>query len=363
MSATSQIAYRTADGEFAHTMPDLIEPSWWTGSQALDPATFTIDASGYSMDAGDLAADSELAQRMRQMFHDVGLVHLTNTRLSELADMRSFAKIVVDTEMPYAGGSNPRDNIEPNVYEVGAPLTAWLHYHHEMAYIGKSTRMVSFLCRDELPDRGATFVSDSVAVTEALLATEFGQKLKELGVCYRRDLSDREAFVGRLEEGVYNHWQKSLDTDDPAEAEARAHQRGLVTEWGENRMLKTRFYVSAFEYFPQMDRNLLYCSVADHGMWFDTWPLVQHLPYNERPLHLTFGDDSEMSRDELRQFVDIYGRFGIKLDWRQGDIGIICNYRFAHGRPGISLQEGENRTLGVLLGAQYDRVGALADKW
>ena len=169
--------------------------------------------------------------------------------------------------------------------------------------------------------------------------------------------------MDRVEEGVYNHWQKSLDTDDPAVAEARAQERGLVTEWGDDRLLKTRFYVSAFEYFPQMDRNLLYCSVADHGMWFDTWPLVQHLPYKDRPLHLTFGDDSEMSHDELRQFVEIYGQFGIKLDWRQGDIGIICNYRFAHGRPGIHLEAGEDRTLGVLLGAQYDRVGALPDKW
>ncbi len=363
MALSSPIAYRVAEGEFASTLPDLIEPSWWTGTPALDPATFTIDCSEYEMGEADLAEDSELAVRMRETFERVGLVHLVNTGLTELAAMRKFAKIVVETEMDYAGGSNPRDNIEPNVYEVGAPLTAWLHYHHEMAYVGKSTRMLSFLAAEAVPEKGATFVSDSVAVTDELLASDFGKKLAELGVCYHRNLTDRDAFVDRVEEGVYNHWQKSLDTEDPDEAVARAQARGLVTEWGADRLLKTRYYVSAFEYFPQMDRNLLYCSVADHGMWFDTWPLVQHLPHHERPLHLTFGDDSEMSRDELREFVEIYGRHGIPIDWRKGDLAIVCNYRFAHGRPGIHLEDGEARELGVILGAQYDRVGAKPDKW
>ncbi|NNE74113.1 MAG: syringomycin synthesis regulator SyrP, partial [Acidimicrobiales bacterium] len=107
----------------------------------------------------------------------------------------------------------------------------------------------------------------------------------------------------------------------------------------------------------------LYCSVADHGMWFDAWPLVMHLGYEQRPLHMTYGDDTEITKDELRQFVAAYDQFGIPIDWRRGDVAVVCNYRFAHGRPGIELGEGEARELGVLLGEKYDRVGALPDKW
>jgi len=44
-------------------------------------------------------------------------------------------------------------------------------------------------------------------------------------------------------------------------------------------------------------------------------------------------------------------------------VGIVCNYRFAHGRPGIHLRDGERRQLGVVLGEQYDRVGTPTDKW
>ncbi len=344
-------------------LPGVIEPRWWTGEPALPPASFTIDCSDYAMDDSDLSTDGELARRMNATFDDVGLVCLVNTRLTDLSRMRLFGKLVVENEMRYKGGANPRNDLVDNVYEVGAPLHAWLHYHHEMAYISHSTRMLGFLCNKAVEGKGWTFVSDNLQATDALMQTEFGHKLKELGLCYHRNLTDRDAFAGTDEIGVYNHWQKSMLTEDPDEAAAVAESRGLEVEWGKNRLLKTRYYISAFEYFPQLDRNVLYSSLADDGMWFDTWPKVMHLPYDERPLKLTFGDGTEMTRDEKQLFIDVYDRFGIPIKWNVGDIAVVCNYRFAHGRPGIHLAEGEERELGVLIGESYERVGDLPDKW
>jgi hypothetical protein len=353
----------STSADMLQPLPGVIEPRWWTGTPALPAESFTIDCSDYAMDDGDLDRDGELARRMNAMFDETGLVHLVNTRLTDLPSMREFARLVVEHEMRYKGGANPRDSLAKSVYEVGAPLDAWLHYHHEMAYIGRSTTMLGFLCHKALPDRGYTFVSDSLRATDAILETEFGQKLKRLGICYHRNLTDREAFRGTDQIGVYNHWQKSMMTDDPDEAIAMARSRGLEAEWGPDRLLKTRYYVSAFEYFPQLDRNVLYSSVADDGMWFDSWPRVMHLPYDERTLKLTFGDDTEMTREEKQLFVDVYDRFGIPIPWSVGDIAIVCNFRFAHGRPDIHLEDGESRELGVVIGESFDRVGDLPDKW
>ncbi len=349
--------------EQINPLAGTIEPRWWTGTPALDPTLFTIDCSHQVIDEQALAPDGELAKLMRETFNKVGLVHVRHTGLSDLQMMRRVAKLVLDHEMVYTGGANPRNSLEPNVYEVGAPLQAWLHYHHEMAYIGKSTRMLGFLAYKAAPGKGQTFVSDNVQATDALMKTAFGQKLKDLGLCYHRDLTDRDAFQGTDEIGVYNHWQKSMLTDDPEEAVRTASERGLETEWGPNRLLKTRYYISAFEYFEPLDRNLLYSSVADDGMWFDTWPKVMHLPFDQRPLKLTFGDGTEMTRDEKQQFVDVYDNFGIPIDWQQGDVALICNYRFAHGRPRIFLENGEERELGVLIGESYDRVQDKPEKW
>jgi hypothetical protein len=216
----------------------------------------------------------------------------------------------------------------------------------------------------KMPSEGGyTFVSDNCQATDALMATDFGQKLKKLGLCYHRNLSDRDSYLDRLDIGVYNHWQQSMLTDDPDEAVAEAQSRGLEVEWGPDRLLKTRYYISAFEFFPQLDRNLLYASMADDGTWFDTWPLVQHLPAEERPLKLTFGDGTEMTAEEKALFIKIYDDFGIPIPWKVGDVALICNYRFAHGRPAVHLKEGEQRELGVLIGESFDRLQTVDDKW
>ena len=344
-------------------LPNIIEPKWWTGTPAIDPAKFVIDGMEYRVNGQPLAPSAELEARMQQTYDNVGLVHVVNTGLESLQSMREIATQVMKQQRAYEGGANPRKAIEKNVYEIGAPLEAWLHYHHEMAYIGSSTKMVSFMAHKMPSSGGATFVSDNCQATDALLATPFGQKLKELGLCYHRNLTDREAFKDRVNIGVYNHWQQSLLTEDLEQAEAEARSRGLEVEWGPDRLMKTRFYISAFEYFPQLDRNLLYSSLADDGMWFDTWPLVQHLPAEERPLKLTFGDGSEMTAEEKALFLKVYDDYGIPIDWKVGDVALICNYRFAHGRPSIHLKPGESRELGVLIGESFDRVEAVEGKW
>jgi len=344
-------------------LPDIIEPKWWTGTPAISPELFTIDGNDFRVPGEPLAPSDQLAQRMQTTFDEIGLVHVINTGLTDMQAMRLIATQVLKNERQYEGGANPRKTLQPNVYEVGAPLEAALHYHHEMAYIDSSTTMVSFMCNKMPAEGGYTFVSDNVAATESILATPFGQKLKKLGICYHRDLTDRDSFQGRIEYGVYNHWQLSMLTDDKDEAIAEARSRGLTAEWGEDRKLKTRYTISAFEYFPHLDRNLLYSSMADDGAWFDTWPLVQHLSPDERPLKLTFGDLTEMTREEKELFIDIYDRHGIPIPWKVGDVGLICNYRFAHGRPGIHLKEGEDRELGVLIGESFRRLQTLEDKW
>jgi hypothetical protein len=113
----------------------------------------------------------------------------------------------MEQTMDYKGGANSRAALEPYFLEVGAPATANLHYHHEMAYIGKSSTKLCFSIVDILDgDRGNTFFSDQVPATEDILKTELGQKLKEKGICYQRFLTDKEAYKGEDESTVYNHW-------------------------------------------------------------------------------------------------------------------------------------------------------------
>jgi len=279
----------------------------------------------------------------------------------------------------YRGGANSRWSVGMNVFDTGAPRQAHLHYHHEMTYVSKSIPMIAFACSEATKGKGCSYVSDGLGTTDAILKTPLGQKLKEKGICFVRNLTDREAFKGtqagwngKDEHGVYNHWQTSFGVETQEEVEILAKERSLDVEWGPNRLLKTVYRVSAFEYSPQFDRNLLYSSLADDAMWFDTWPGVEELPVmkefgdatmHDRPLKMTFGDGTNFTREELIEYIDVYDQYGLQVAWERGDVLAIDNIRWAHGRPAYDLEEGEKRMLGVVLGPQMDRQGCRPDKW
>lgn len=370
-----------------------IVPRFWTGTTPIPVESYTFDCSQYDMKnivtTKDNSSETDhtslhevkinydhpqatkMIDEMTKMFTDVGAVHCINTGLTSMEEMEKLSKVISGEGMWYEGGANLRGFLEKNVYDTGAPRQANIHYHSEMAYVHDSTKWIAFLCEHAPKDplKGATFLSDKRGATDEVMSTPFGEKLKEKGMCYVRKLPDLKYFKdNNLDSSiVYNYWQTSMGTDDMDEAVEVANRKGLEVEWQDSpmfgRYMVTKYYVSAFEYCPYTDKNLLYASLADDYMWFDTWPGVKALPHWERPLKLNFGDDEVMTRDEKQQFIDVYDNHGLPIYWRQGDISVVCNYRFAHGRPQYGLEPEEKRELGVVLGEAYRRQEDLPEKW
>jgi hypothetical protein len=353
----------------------VIEPKFWQGYDAFSKSAFTVDGGGKLHKEAHPPAD--LLEELKDVYSSEGCVHLVNTGLTDLAEMQKYIKHVQGKQIWYEGGANRREALQKglNVYEVGAPAKAWLHYHHEMAYNAHSIQNLGFCCKKATPGKGATFVSEQTSVTDLLLQMDVGKKLKEKGVTYIRCLTDRDFYSSRYanreqENTVYNHWQISFGVDTPEEAEKMATACGLEWEWvsdplhPENeRYLKTSINISAFEYAPTLDRNILFSSVADHHMWFDRWPGVMELPAEKRPLTMTYGDGSEITEEDRANWVHAYDTGGIKIPWAVGDCVVVCNYRYAHGRPDYHLEAGEERELGVCIGPKFGRIGQDDSKW
>merc|ERR1711935_1242094 len=124
-----------------------------------------------------------------------------------------------------------------------------------MAYMGSTVQSLGLFCSSCLPSgAGSSFLSDNIVATENILKTDVGKRLYEHGLVYIRCLTDKE---DSNDLGVYNHWQDSFHVSTPAEAEAKAKERGLEVEWGERRYLKTMYRAPAFEWFPKLEQNLL----------------------------------------------------------------------------------------------------------
>jgi hypothetical protein len=131
--------------------------------------------------------------------------------------------------------------------------------------------------------------------------------------------------------------------------------------WG--RWLKSRFYQNPFEFNPHPDdqTNHIFASLGEHSCSFDFWPGINRLNQQDRQLSYVFGDGEELTEAECLQISKAYTKYGIEIPWKTGDVGIMCNFRFAHGRPPYSLNPGEKRELGVILGPFHTRAGPRPD--
>ena len=300
----------------------------------------------------------------RKSLLEHGIVHLKHIEYENVAQLGRFASIIMNGDSTYVGGANPRNPVVANVYETGAPLQADIQYHHEMAYMKTSVTNLAFMCTAAPKNGGNTFLSDNIVATSEIMKTPLGVDLLKYGIVYTRCLTDSTSAPTGA--GVYNHWQDSFETNDRAEAQRIAESRGLKILWGNDGYMKTTYAADAFEFFPLLGQNLLYTSVADDSIWFNSWPGFEKMPCfdnltdatpQERPLKMTLGNGREFTRLELQELINVYGKSSIRVDWEKGDIVIICNYRFAHGRPRHNTERDGEREIRVCLGPVFDRIG------
>jgi hypothetical protein len=171
----------------------IIKPYYWTGTPSLPYTEFTIDCLSEYEPSQVSSENPTFVDHIKSTYNKHGLIYLKNTGKTEYNEMLDLSRIVMpqENQQKYEGGSNWRNTIESNVYDTGAPRQAWIHYHHEMAYVGSSPKQIAFLCKHAPEGKGYTYVSYSNGHTGELMKSELGQKLKEKGICYVRCLSDR----------------------------------------------------------------------------------------------------------------------------------------------------------------------------
>jgi alpha-ketoglutarate-dependent taurine dioxygenase len=315
-----------------------------------------LNAKDYQIDCRDFESRQALEAEIRQRFSQTGAVLLINTGLEDLSKLDHWGNILIDEPMTYEGGTQPRPQISKNIYDVVGyePHYIYIYPHNEMAYLPRFPQCLVFGCIAIPTKGGETLAFDNVAVTHEILQTRLGQKLKDKGVCYIRNLTDANA-QNRV---VYKHWQNVFGVDSREQIETIAQREAWDIKWMEKSRLNIFYQTDAYEYNELLGENLLFTPVGHHGMYFDDMSPLNTLPYEERPFHMTYGDGEPFTEKEIEFFVRIFDNHSLPIFWKPGWIAMLDNERWAHARPPFTLQAGESRKLGALLGIPKNRLGA-----
>nr|VFK13968.1 MAG: Taurine catabolism dioxygenase TauD, TfdA family [Candidatus Kentron sp. LFY] len=315
-----------------------------------------LDVEDYRIDCREFESWPALEKKVRRRFSRKGAVLLTDTGLDDLSHLGRWGNVLIDEPMTYQGGTGARPRFGENIYDVLAnePSHAYIYPHNEMSYLSRFPRCLVFGCQ-AIPHRGGeTFLFDNQSSTGEILETDIGQRLQGSGVRYVRNLTDANG----ADDVVYKHWQDAFDVSTRGEMEDIAGREGWTLEWRENGGARLSYWREAYEYNEVLEENLFFVNLSLLGAYFDDWHPFDTIPHEDRPFNVIHGDGTPFTEQETEYLVHVFDNHCLPIFWKPGWIAMFDNERWAHARPPFTLQPGERRKLGAMMGNPKSRIGA-----
>ena len=206
--------------------------------------------------------------------------------------------------------------------EYPSPRTIQLH--SEMAYMKTWPRYVAFHSLVVADEGGETTICDiekvSADVGDAIL-----QPFAEKGVMYRRT----------FQRGVDIPWQSAFQTDDKADVLEVADRNGMTVEWLDGDALVTTHRAQGT--FTAEDGRNIYFSQAHlfHESALDPGArdqIIRAFGRDRLPRQAFYGDGSAIEAAAMQTVRDAFEANQTGMHWRAGDVLILDNMRYAHGR-------------------------------
>lgn len=277
------------------------------------------------------ACDSiaELALRIKPLstdrLHLHGAFRLQTSCLKTVADFHQLLTQMNVALMRYEFASTPRSQLSGEVYSsTEYPADQEILLHNEMAYTTVWPEKLWFFCETPSTTGGETPIADSRAIYLDIPAE------------IRRLFEQKQLlYVRNYRPGLDIPWQKVFNTTEKLVVEQMCRKFGLQYEWrGEE--LKTWQVVQSTTRHP----------LTQEQVWFNQAHLfhLSNLPLeyremllsmfreDELPRNVLFADGTPIEEAMLTEIKAVMAKHKQKFCWQAGEIMLLDNLLFAHGR-------------------------------
>jgi hypothetical protein len=234
-------------------------------------------------------------------------------------------EIVDDELLDDAFWSTPRSKVGGKTLtatEYPSPRTIQLH--SEMAYMSTWPRYVAFHSLLVADEGGQTTICD-IETVSAELGADFLEPFADKGVLYRRT----------FQRGVDIPWQTAFQTEDKDDVLEVAARNGMTVEWLDGDALVTTHKAQGT--FKAEDGRDIWFSQAHlfHESALDPQArdnIVAAFGRDRLPRQAFYGDGSAIADADMQRVRDVFEANQTGMHWQPGDVLILDNMRFAHGR-------------------------------
>ena len=298
-------------------LTSLLDMELQPGKPPILRAEATGDAPGWAAEHRD-ALRAVVAEHGAVLVRGLGLRDATQTTavFQRLATSLMTEKEAFARRQVYADG----------VYSSATwPANQPMCMHHELSYRLEIPSLLLFACLGAPTRGGATAVSDSPTVLEAL----------------PKDLTERFERDGWILTRSYNDeigatLAEAFGTEDHGAIESYCRANAIGFEWQPDGGLRTWQRRSAVVHHPVTGQRCWFNQIAFLNEWTIDPEVREYvvemygadgLPFNTR-----FGNGDPIGEDVVLLLNQVYEANTVREPWQAGDLMLVDNIRTAHSR-------------------------------
>lgn len=236
-----------------------------------------------------------------------------------------FSMLFKDEQLDYIYRSTPRTKLQNKVYTASEYHPGeTIRLHNENSYTNRWPLRIAFCCIKPPAQGGQTPIADSRDVFRSMPA-DIVETFDHKGLMYVRNYGSIDL-----------PWSEVFQTTDRKAAESYCAHNDIEVEWLPNNGLRTRQFTPGLQKHP----------VTSEPVWFNSAhmfhvsslrqdvhkAMVSLVGEENLPRNVYYGDGSRIPNEVFDRIRAAYLKNKILFDWQAGDLLILDNMLFAHGR-------------------------------
>jgi len=298
-------------------LASLLDVELQRGKPPILRAEATGDAAGWAAEHRDV---------LRAVVAEHGAVLVRGLGLRDAAETTAVFRRLATTLMIEKEAFARRQVYADGVYSSATwPANQQMCMHHELSYRLEVPSLLLFACLGAPTGGGATAVSDSPTVLDAL----------------PKDLTERFERDGWLLARSYNDeigatLEEAFGTEDRAAIESYCRANAIEFAWQPDGELRTRQRRSAVVRHPLTGERCFFNQIAFLNEWTIAAEIREYLVdvYGAEglPFNTGFGTGEPLTEEIVEQINSVYEAKTVREPWQAGDLMLVDNIRTAHSR-------------------------------